>query len=684
MADRLRVTELDFDTIKTNLKNFLKQQSQFTDYDFEGAGLNVLLDILAYNTHYNAYYLNMVANEAFLDTALLRDSVVSHAKTLGYVPYSVTSPRAVINFEAKSSSNTRSSLSIPKGYQFLSNQIDGKAYTFVVLDDITVTKANSSFYFDNLEIYEGQFVTYRFVYSQSENPKQVFVLPEPNIDTSTLKISVSPSSTSTAITPYNRVSNILDLTTDSKVYFLQEGRNNKYEVYFGNNLVGEQLPDGAVVYASYLVTNGSVANKANNFVASAALSDSLSESLTNFVVTPVSAAAGGSDRESVDSIKFSASTQYATQNRLVTTSDYESFIKTNYPSIESISVWGGQDNIPPVYGKVYISLKPKNDYFISAAEKQRIIEDIVNPKNIVSISAEIVDPEYLYLLVNVDVRYDPRKTLSGSEALKNSVRNAIVSYRNKNLNKFASKLIDSKLEYEIDSVDFNAIVGNEVTIRAQKRITPTLNSKQTYILDFNVPLHRGGVSNKLKSTEFSVFDNTGTQRTVTIEEIPESYTGLSEIKVLDPGFNYSSVPTVTITGDGMGAKAVAIVENGKIKSIEITDRGYDYSRAVVTIGGPGQGASAVAVLQNKVGTLRTVYFDNNAERKIVNPNIGTINYETGQVKITDLQVLSVSSADGLIRVDAETQEGIIESVRNTIITIDDLDPNSIQIDLRSA
>jgi hypothetical protein len=232
MADRLRVTELDFDTIKNNLKAFLNQQSEFTDYDFEGSGLNILLDILAYNTHYNAYYLNMVANESFLDTAILRDSVISHAKTLGYTPHSTRASVATINFTANSATSTSGTLTLPAGFGFLSNQIDSKPYNFVVLEDTTVTKANSTYYFENLEIYEGQLTTYRFTHNSASNPKQVFTLPDANIDTTTIKVQVSPSSGNTQLAVYNLVSDILDVNATSEVYYLQENKSGKYQIYF--------------------------------------------------------------------------------------------------------------------------------------------------------------------------------------------------------------------------------------------------------------------------------------------------------------------------------------------------------------------------------------------------------------------------------------------------------------------
>jgi len=372
MADRLRVTELDFDAIKRNLKTFLNQQSEFTDYDFEGSGLSVLLDILAYNTHYQAYYLNMIANEAFMDTALLRDSVVSHAKTLGYVPYSRKAPRATINFTANTNSNTSATLTIPKGFRFLSNDIDGVSYGFVTLSETTVTKSNTSFSFINLPIYEGQLVTYSYTHNEATNPKQVFTLPDNSVDTSTVTVTVQPSATNTEISVYTLASDASNTTTQSQVFYLQEGKAQQYQIYFGDNVIGKKLADGSIVNITYLVTNGDAANKANNFVATETLADSLNNNVTDFDITPVSEAAGGAERESVDDIKFAAPLQYTTQNRLVTFSDYEAYITKNYPSVESVSVWGGEDETPPSFGVVYVALKPKTNYYLSDAEKQRI------------------------------------------------------------------------------------------------------------------------------------------------------------------------------------------------------------------------------------------------------------------------------------------------------------------------
>jgi hypothetical protein len=426
MAEPLQVTELDFDQIKQNLKTYLKGQSEFTDYDFEGSGLSVLLDILAYNTHYNAYYLNMVANEAFMDTALLRDSVISHAKVLGYVPYSRKAPRATINFTVNTSTNVESTLTIPKGFSFLSNEIDGVSYNFVTLEETKVNKSNTDFTFLNLPLYEGQLVTYNYTYDQTTNPKQIFSLPDTNIDTTTLFVSVRNSISNTDSEVYTLVSDASNATTTSSVYYLQENRGEKYAIYFGDNVIGKKLPNGAVVSITYLITNGTAANKANNFVATGFLADSLGNSQTDFIIDPVSEAAGGSERESVDNIKFAAPLQFTTQNRLVTFPDYEAFIQKNYPAVDSVSVWGGEDESPPKFGIVYISLKTRENYFLSDTEKQRIVDEIIKPKAIVAIQTVIRDPEFLYLLVSPTVTYDARKTSLTEQQLKTAIRNAIL------------------------------------------------------------------------------------------------------------------------------------------------------------------------------------------------------------------------------------------------------------------
>jgi hypothetical protein len=683
MADRLNVAELDFDTIKQNLKNFLKQQNEFTDYDFDGSGLSVLLDILAYNTHYQAYYLNMIANEAFLDSALLRDSVVSHAKTLGYTPYSKKSSVATINFTVETENSVSGLLTIPKGYRFLSNQIDGRVYNFIVLEDTTVSKVGTKYIFENLDIYEGQLSSYRFVQDNQTNPKQLFTLPEQNIDTKTLVVTVSPSLSNTDIEVYEPVIDLIEVQADSKVYFLQESRSGKYEIYFGDDVVGKSVPDGGVVTVSYLITNAQEANKANSFIAGQSLIDSNLQSLTNFIVEPLLSASGGADRESIDKIKYSAPIQFTSQNRLVTYKDYEVFIRNAYPNLESVSVWGGEDEVPPIYGKVFISLKPQNNYFISETEKTKILEKIIDPKSVVTVTTEFRDPEFLFINASITTQYDSKKSSLTEDALKSLIRNSVLIYNSQYLNKFNSKFAISKLQESIDSVDTNSIIGTDSIIRVQKRITPVLGRVSNYLINFNIPLLQGTNFNRLTSSQFNVNDSFGQVRTVTIEEVPKSTTGINSIEIVDPGINFTSEPLVTITGDGFGATARAIVSLGKIQRIEILNPGIDYNQAVVNItGGGGFGASALAIIDNKIGKLRTVYYSENAERVVVDSNVGEIDYDNGIVRLTDLNILSSLTSDGQIRINSGIQNNIIQSVRNTILTIDENDPSSIIVNLQ--
>jgi hypothetical protein len=672
-SPRLEISTLDFDQIKTNLKSYLKQQSTFQDYDFEGAGLNILMDLLAYNTHYNAYYLNMVANESFLDTALLRDSVVSHAKTLGYTPYSVTAPKSIINVTVETGSTTPETATIPKGFTFSSNLIDSVSYNFVTLKEAKVTKSNTAFYFENLDIYEGSLVSYSFNYVKNSNPKSVFILPDSTIDTSTITVSVTPNSGNTATQVYNPVTEILDVDSTSLVYFLQEGRDGNYEIYFGDDVIGKALIDGSTINVGYLVTNGTVGNKINGFRPALVISG-----YTDITVDVVNVAAGGSNRESVDSIKYSSAAQYATQNRLVTVKDYESYIKSHYPSVDSISVWGGEDEIPKVFGKVYVALKPKGNYYISETEKQRIVDEIISPKAIVSVQTEIRDPEYLYLILENDVQYDPKKTILTEQQLKTNIRQAVLNYNETNLNKFGTIYVSSDVQDGIVKIDMDAIIGVRTTTRAQKRFIAQLNDSVSYVIKYNVPIHRGTITNKLTSTQFTIYDTSGTIRTAQFEETPQSYTGVSEIQITNAGSSYITTPTVTISGDGTGATAEAVIVNGKIQTINITNRGTDYTRATVAItGGSGYGAEAVAVIDGRTGTLRTIYYDTLAQRQIINSNAGTIDYNNGIITISNIRFLTIGSDDGLIRLTIEAEKGYLQSTRDTIISIDVDDPASI-------
>jgi len=678
-SNRLTVTDLDFDTIKTNLKAYLSSQSEFTDYDFEASGLNILLDILAYNTHYNAYYVNMLANESFMDTATLRSSVVSHAKNLGYVPQSASAPRAIIDITIPTGSNTSGSITLPRGFNFKSNLLENIVYNFTLLEDVTVEKTNSDFIFRNLEIYQGDLISYQYTYNQTTNPKAIFKIPDTNVDTSTIVVTVQTSSANLFFETFTLVSDVLDVGSDSTIYFLQEARNGQYEIYFGDDYVGKKLTNGNIVKLSYLVTSGSASNKSNNFTTSSSISP-----YSTYIINPVSEAAGGSSKETVDSIKLNSILQFSTQNRLVTTKDYESYIKKAYSAVESISVWGGQDEIPPVYGKVFISIKPKSNYYLTEVEKTRIIDEIVKPKSIVAVDAEIRDPEFLYLKVVNKILINRKKTTLNDEQIKNLIRSSILTYGALNLNKFGATFVLSKMQDKIDAVDSNAIIGSETTLRVEKRFEPDLNNNKTYTIKYNVKLHRGTITNRLTSSEFTINDSLGVTRTAIIEETPESYTGVSRISVSNPGYGYTSSPTVVISGDGYGATAKAVIVNGKVVSIDVINRGINYTKAIISFsGGDGYGAAATAILDGRYGTLRTVYFNELAERQIINSNAGTIDYDGGELTINDFKPLTVSTFDGLIRLAIESEDGIISSVRNTILSFDETDPTTVSTTITS-
>ena len=679
MANRLRVTELDFDTIKENLKNYLRQQSEFQDYDFEGSGLSILLDVLAYNTHYNAYYLNMVANESFLDTAILRGSVVSHAKSLGYIPHSRKPAVANVNIVVTTtSSDPNQSLSLPVGYPLQSNLIDNRSYRFNVMEEVTVSRTGNEFIFENVPIKEGQIVNYVYTHNQQTNPKSLFVIPDINVDTTSLKVIVQPSPTNSYIETYSLASDVLNVDGTSVVYFLQEGRDGKYEIYFGDDVIGKSIPDGSLVRLSYLSTNGNSADRANQFIPLLPIS-----AYGTIDVTVNEVASGSSERENVDSIKYSAPLQFTTQNRLVTYKDYESYIKKNYPSIDSVSVWGSEDDIPPSYGKVILSLKPKKDFYISESEKQRIIDEILKPKSIIAIQTEIRDPDYLYLLLNNYVAYNKRKTTDTEEQIKNKIKTAVALYRELNLNKFGGRFVLSKLQESIDNTNDASIIGCETSVKLQKRFEPTIGETKNYTIDFGVPLHRGTLTNRLTSTQFDVVDNFGITRKVSFEESAETYTGVEEIQVINPGINYTSAPTVTISGDGTGATAEATIVAQRLEKITVTNRGYNYSRAVVEIsGGGGSDAVAAAVITARTGTIRTIYYDADAQKQIVNENAGTINYDTGKITLNNLNVRKLYSDDSLMRLTIESEKGIVETKRNTVLEIDLLDSASVTVDLQ--
>jgi len=683
MADRLNVTELDFDSIKTNLRTFLKSQTEFQDYDFEGSGLNILLDVLAYNTHYNAYYLNAIANESFLDSAILRNSVVSHAKRVGYTPRSTSAAKAIINITVQTDNTNPGTLTIPKGYIFLSTKIDGVSYKFVTLESHTVTKTGTNYIFTSIPIYEGQFVVYTYANSYLENPKQVFTIQDINVDTKTLKVSVRQSASNSELKVYTKSDDSLILEKDSQVFYLQEGRDGKYDVYFGDDVISKKIPDGGIVYLEYLITNGTAANKANNFVATSSI-----EGLSTIIINSLSAATGGSPRETVDQIKFAAPLKLLSQNRAVTKNDYIKLLQQKYPSFEAVNVWGGEENDPPIFGKVFVAAKPKLGFEITDTEKDFVTNTILKPMSILTVTPQMVDVDYNYLKVQSTVLYERAKTTQSDSEIKIALKNLIQNYCTQNLNKFNTYFKYSGLETSIDSYS-SSIVSNEIELFVAKKFRPTLGQSDSYILDYGFELARGTTNdNFYSSPDFTMTDEEGISRQCFFEEIPSSYTGVESITVTNPGYGYTSTPTISIIGDGEGATATATIVNGKLTKIDVITPGVNYTTAAIQIvGGGGQLAEASAVLEGRYGQMRISYFkldeiSSQSTKVVINKNrnngiCGTIDYALGKVYINDFYPTAVNNDFGDISIHIKPKINIIQSKLNKMLVLDEEDPTSI-------
>jgi hypothetical protein len=685
MADRLNVTGLDFDTIKDNLKTFLQQQTEFQDYDFEGSGLNVLLDILAYNTHYNSYYLNMVANESFLDSAMLRNSVVSHAKKLGYTPRSSSAARAAVTVSVNSGTSTPDSLTLPKGYKFLSNQLDNRSYTFVTLEDKTVSKTANNFVFNNVSIYEGQIVTYTYIHNQLSNPNQLYTIPDSLIDTSTLKVSVRTSTSNNNSFVYSLASDVLNISSSSEVYYLQEGQNGQYQIYFGDDILGKKLPDGGVLTLEYLVTSGSVSNKSNNFIGTSSVGV-----YSNYTVSSLSAASGGADIETIDQIKYAAPLNFLSQNRAVTKNDYIKLIQQKYPAFEAVNVWGGEENVPPIYGKVFVAAKPRLGFEVTETEKEFVKDTILKPISIMTVTPEIVDVDYNYLKIEAAVYYDPTKTTQTESDIKTGVKSLVQTFCDTELNKFNTLFRYSNLEGLIDNYN-KSIVSNEIELFVGKRFIPDLINSGNYTLDYGFELERGTTyDNFYSSPTFSMVDEDGATRSCFFEEIPSSFSGIESITVTNPGYNYTSTPTVTIVGDGEGATAIATIVNGKLSKVTVTNPGVGYTSAAIQItGGGGLLAAASAVLEGRFGQLRIAYYkldevSSQNTKVVINRNrnngvAGTIDYVLGKITLQDFRPTDVNNNFKDIMIHFRPKINIIESKLNKMLVLDESDPTSIAV-----
>ena len=502
---KIEITDLDFDTVKSNFKTFLSQQSQFSDYNFEGSGISVLMDLLAYNTHYLAFHANMLANEMFLDSTLTRASAVSHAKSLGYTPSSMKSSNAMVDITVNNVPTSQTSLSMAAGTVFTTT-VNDVSYQFVTIADHTATSDNGIFTFSNIKIYEGTRVNYTYTVD-STNLEQQFIIPSASADTSTLVVSVQNSVSDTTTINYTLNTDFNTLTSTSAKYFLQEVEEGRFEVYFGDGIVGKKPVDGNILTLSYVVTNGDDADGAFAFVA-----DSTIGGYSSIAITTTANASGGGTAETVDSIKFNAPLKYASQNRAVTPDDYKSIIPDVYTNIKSVQVWGGEDNDPPVYGKVYISIRPNSGTTLTTSTKNSIISSL-KAYNVASVTPEIVDPEILLLELSTTVKYNSTLTNKSQSDIRALVQSSISSFNLNNLQKFDSVFRHSNLLNTLDSAD-QSILSSTVAVKLKRNITPTLNAATKYTIKFNNAAYHPTAAHSqtvTESTGFFLSGNTNEQ-----------------------------------------------------------------------------------------------------------------------------------------------------------------------------
>tara|TARA_B100001093_G_scaffold518102_1_gene601818 strand:- start:1118 stop:2971 length:1854 start_codon:yes stop_codon:yes gene_type:complete len=503
MASKLNISQLDFDQIKGNLKRFLSQQNTFNDYDFEGSGMSVLLDLLAYNTHYLSYNANILANEMFIDTADLRNSIVSLAKALGYTPNSPRSPVADLSIVVNNA--TGSTLTMPVGTKF-STTVDGQTYNFVTITSNTISPINNIYTFSNVKIYEGTYVTFQYT-ANTADLDQKFLIQSANADTTTLSVSVQNSASDTTTNTYTKATSITELDSTSKVYFLQEDEDGKFEIYFGDGVIGKKLEDGNIVILKYVVTNKAAANGATTFTLNGNIGG-----FSDTTITTNSNAANGTEAETNASVKFNAPKSYSAQDRAVTVEDYKVKVQEIYANAKSVSAWGGEDNDTPFYGRVYISIKAKSGSNLTETTKTDIVNQL-KKFSIASVTPVILDPETTDIILTSNVKYNEPATTKGTETIKTDITNALTNYNDNTLNQFDGVFRYSKVIELIDDAD-SSILSNITTVKIRKSFTPTLSTATNYTVSFNNALynphsgHNSSAGGILSSTGFKVSGDT--------------------------------------------------------------------------------------------------------------------------------------------------------------------------------
>ena len=476
-SSQVNITDLDFDDISKNLKNYLKGQSTLKDYDFEGSNISLLIDLLAYSSHVSAFNANMVASELFLDTAQIRKNVVSRAKEIGYTPTSATASMATIDLQINNpliGGETPTSLTLNRGHKF-KTVYDGFNYPYVLLESQTITPLNNIFKFENLEIYQGTMNSDIFAYNgQIQN--QRFPLTEELVDTSSITVTVQ--STGGSSSAWSRSTDISAVNSNSKVWYVQENDQGLFEVYFGDGVVSAEPLDGDTITISYLVTNENHTDGSSSFT----MTDSVGGNTDVTLITKTNSS-GGKDKESIDSIKFAASKFYTSQNRLVTVDDYKSKLQTLYPGADSISVWGGEDNDPPQYGKIFIAIKPSQTVNKLTSSEKTLLKQKLKTLNMLTVRPELIDADVIDILVNTNFKYNPKATTKTVSELETLVRAAIITHDSTYLSGFDGIFRHSVLAKDIDSAE-SSILSNITTVKLRKTISPTFNQSKGYTIDF--------------------------------------------------------------------------------------------------------------------------------------------------------------------------------------------------------
>ena len=516
-----KFTNLDFDQIKTSIKDYLRANTTFTDFDFEGSNFSVLIDTLAYNTYITAFNSNMIVNESFLDSATLRENVVSLARNIGYVPRSKTAAKATVSFNVGTSS-VEGQLILKSGLVCVGG-VDNTTYTFSVPEDVTTNIVSNVAEFENITVYQGIFLTKQFIIDNSTN--QRFILDNPDIDTSTIVVKVGTRE-------YKQIDNIVKIDGESEIYLLQEITDERYELLFGDGIIGKKLSSGETVTVSYITTKGSEGNGPSLFSYAGTTTDgndSIINSTTSVSITTTSNASGGGDIEPIESVKYFAPRTYASQNRAVTARDYEAIVQSVYPETESVTVIGGEELDPPQFGKVLISIKPKNGWTLSDFKKTELLNDL-KQYTVSGINQEIIDLKLLYVEIDSDIFYDSSR-VSNVLDLKSNITTSLSKYaKSVDLNKFGGRFKYSKTIQLIDGVD-NSITSNITRVRMRRNLNCILNTYAQYELCFGNKFYKKIDGYNIKSTGFSI---QGEAEIVYFVDVPSADSNIGVLSAVKP------------------------------------------------------------------------------------------------------------------------------------------------------